>query len=57
MRQGYKLGSQVLRHALVGVVDTVDDESDAAAATGESAAAAGETEPAESDDNASTSGD
>lgn len=25
MRQGYKLGEQVLRHALVGVVDTVDD--------------------------------
>ena len=27
MRQGYKLGEQVLRHALVGVVDTVADES------------------------------
>jgi molecular chaperone GrpE len=27
MRQGYKLGEQVLRHALVGVVDTVDDNS------------------------------
>ncbi len=25
MRQGYKLGEQVLRHALVGVVDTVDE--------------------------------
>jgi molecular chaperone GrpE len=25
MRQGYRLGDQVLRHALVGVVDTVDD--------------------------------
>ncbi len=25
MRQGYKLGDQVLRHALVGVVDTVAD--------------------------------
>ena len=24
MRQGYKLGEQVLRHAMVGVVDTVD---------------------------------
>lgn len=24
MRQGYKLGDQVLRHAMVGVVDTVD---------------------------------
>ncbi len=25
MRRGYKLGEQVLRHALVGVVDTVED--------------------------------
>lgn len=57
MRQGYKLGDQVLRHALVGVVDTVEDEGGAAAATGESAAAAEETEPAESDDNAGTPGD
>ncbi|MDM4138546.1 MULTISPECIES: nucleotide exchange factor GrpE [Mycobacterium] len=57
MRQGYKLGDQVLRHALVGVVDTVADEGDAPAATGESTTAAGETEPAESDDNAGTSGD
>jgi len=30
MRQGYKLGEQVLRHAMVGVVDAVPDESDAA---------------------------
>lgn len=57
MRQGYKLGDQVLRHALVGVVDTVAAEGDTAGATSESAAAAGETEPAESDDNAGTSGD
>jgi molecular chaperone GrpE len=28
MRQGYKLSEQVLRHALVGVVDTVVDSSD-----------------------------
>jgi len=27
MRQGYRLGDQVLRHALVGVVDTVDDSA------------------------------
>jgi molecular chaperone GrpE len=27
MRHGYKLGDQVLRHALVGVVDTVTDEA------------------------------
>jgi molecular chaperone GrpE len=26
MRQGYKLGDQVLRHALVGVVDTIADD-------------------------------
>jgi molecular chaperone GrpE len=57
MRQGYKLGDQVLRHALVGVVDTVTNESDAAVDTGESAAAAAEAEPAESDDNAGTSGE
>ena len=58
MRQGYKLGDQVLRHALVGVVDTVTDDGDAAVDTGESAAAAAaEAEPAESDDNAGTSGD
>jgi molecular chaperone GrpE len=30
MRQGYKLGEQVLRHAMVGVVDTVADNSPAA---------------------------
>jgi molecular chaperone GrpE len=29
MRQGYKLGELVLRHALVGVVDTVADDSEA----------------------------
>lgn len=29
MRQGYKLGDQILRHAMVGVVDTVSDEADA----------------------------
>ncbi|BBZ49790.1 nucleotide exchange factor GrpE [Mycobacterium heidelbergense] len=43
MRQGYRLGENVLRHALVGVVDTV--------AGGEAA----ETEPADTDDNADTS--
>jgi molecular chaperone GrpE len=29
MRRGYRLGDHVLRHALVGVVDTVDDEPEA----------------------------
>jgi molecular chaperone GrpE len=32
MRHGYKLGDQVLRHALVGVVDTVADDSTETAA-------------------------
>lgn len=36
MRQGYKLGDQVLRHALVGVIDTVADETAPAADPGES---------------------
>ncbi|AFS16797.1 MULTISPECIES: nucleotide exchange factor GrpE [Mycobacterium] len=53
MRQGYKLGDQILRHAMVGVVDTVDDEGDESASAGE----AEETAPVESDDNAGTSGD
>lgn len=33
MRHGYRLGDLVLRHALVGVVDTVDDGSAAQAGT------------------------
>ncbi|BBZ73181.1 nucleotide exchange factor GrpE [Mycobacterium paraseoulense] len=45
MRQGYKLGDQVLRHALVGVVDTVADEGGTA------------VPPAESDDNPGASGE
>ncbi|OCB40684.1 nucleotide exchange factor GrpE [Mycobacterium malmoense] len=49
MRQGYKLGDQVLRHALVGVIDTVAD-----AVPAEGAAAA---DPAESDDKPGASGD
>ncbi|OBH34805.1 nucleotide exchange factor GrpE [Mycobacterium intracellulare] len=53
MRQGYKLGDQILRHAMVGVVDTVADDGDESASAGE----ADETAPAESDDNAGTSGD
>jgi molecular chaperone GrpE len=50
MRQGYKLGEQVLRHALVGVVDTVADNS-ATADTGDNDANEGEqhaeSEPSE----------
>ncbi|OBA61214.1 nucleotide exchange factor GrpE [Mycobacterium sp. 1100029.7] len=52
MRQGYKLGESVLRHALVGVVDTVPGDGSAAAA-----AEPAKTEPADTDDNADTSGD
>lgn len=52
MRQGYKLGDQILRHAMVGVVDTVDDGDESA-----SAGEAEETATVESDDNAGTSGD
>jgi molecular chaperone GrpE len=33
MRQGYKLGDQILRHALVGVVDTFPEEGDEPAET------------------------
>ncbi len=41
MRHGYKLGEQVLRHALVGVVDTVVDDS-GTADTGDNDANEGE---------------
>jgi molecular chaperone GrpE len=45
MRHGYKLGEQVLRHALVGVVDTVADD------------AATKTETAETVDNDANEGE
>ncbi len=55
MRQGYRLGENVLRHALVGVVDTVaDDSEDSAPDPAESVA---ETEQADADDNADASGE
>lgn len=55
MRQGYRLGENVLRHALVGVVDTVaDDSEDSAPDPVESVA---ETEQADADDNADASGE
>jgi molecular chaperone GrpE len=44
MRHGYKLGDQVLRHALVGVVDTIPDD-------------AAETETADTVDNDSNEGE
>ena len=49
MRHGYKLGDQVLRHALVGVVDTIADDA------GE--AAAGETETVDTVDNDANEGE
>ena len=51
MRRGYRLGGRVLRHALVGVVDTVDDEPDDSADTGGNADAAAQ-QPAESEESA-----
>ncbi|OBJ53312.1 nucleotide exchange factor GrpE [Mycobacterium sp. 1423905.2] len=51
MRQGYRLGENVLRHALVGVVDTVEG---AGAPQPASAGAESDTQTA---DNAGTSGD
>jgi len=55
MREGYKLGENVLRHALVGVVDTVVDDSEETVATVEPAESAAQTEQADTDDNADTS--
>jgi molecular chaperone GrpE len=52
MREGYKLGENVLRHALVGVVDTVPADSEGAAAPEPA-----NTEPADTDDNADASGE
>ena len=64
MRQGYKLGDQVLRHALVGVVDTVPGDSevpvaapDPASPATSAASSAAETERPDKDDNADTSGE
>jgi molecular chaperone GrpE len=54
MRQGYKLGDQVLRHALVGVVDTIVD--DFAGIVGVTEAAAANT-PDASDIGAADTGD
>jgi molecular chaperone GrpE len=49
MRHGYKLGDQVLRHALVGVVDTIPDDAAVATAT--------ETETADTVDNDANEGE
>ena len=42
MRRGYKVGDQVVRHALVGVVDTVPDADDSRRTTLDNADAAAE---------------
>jgi molecular chaperone GrpE len=56
MRQGFKLGDQVLRHALVGVVDTVVGDGEETV-SGVSEADPAETQQRDTDDNADTSGD
>jgi molecular chaperone GrpE len=48
MRQGYKLSEQVLRHALVGVVDTIPDDS---------AGQTGQTETVDTLDNDTNEGE
>ncbi|OBK16519.1 nucleotide exchange factor GrpE [Mycobacterium asiaticum] len=50
MRQGYQLGEQVLRHAMVGVVDTVGGEQSASGDAGSA------SEAADTSDNADGSG-
>ena len=60
MRQGYRLGDQVLRHALVGVIDTIADTvagNEHAVAAAGPVEGAGETGQPETDDNADTSAD
>ncbi|WP_077086596.1 nucleotide exchange factor GrpE [Mycobacterium rhizamassiliense] len=55
MRQGYRLGEHVLRHALVGVVDTVPGDGEEAGAT--VGATGGAADTGDTDENADTSGD
>ena len=66
MRQGYKLGDQVLRHALVGVVDTVASDGEetvdapepASPAEGPFTSTAESEQPdTDDDDNADTAGE
>jgi molecular chaperone GrpE len=59
MREGYKLGDQVLRHALVGVVDTVAGagEETVAANPASEAEGAAESEQPHTDENADTAGE
>jgi molecular chaperone GrpE len=58
LRQGYRLGDQVLRHALVGVVDTIpDDSADTAEATAATAADTVGTDTAGTSDNDANKGE
>jgi molecular chaperone GrpE len=60
VRQGYKLGDQVLRHALVGVVDTVVGDSEEAVAASNPASPADSVAEAgqpDMDENADSSGE
>jgi molecular chaperone GrpE len=64
MRQGYKLGDHVLRNALVGVVDTVPDDSgnavsapDPGSTAQSPATGTAETGQPDTDDNGHTSGE
>jgi molecular chaperone GrpE len=57
MRHGYKLGEHVLRHALVGVVDTVAGEDAEPVAAVDPAQNTVETETADTSDNHDTSGE
>ena len=50
MRRGYKVGDQVVRHAMVGVVDTVPD-ADAGDDTPDNGDDGRPSEAAESDDD------
>ena len=57
MRRGYRLRDQILRHALVGVVDTVDDESEATDTTANSGTAGDANSGTAGDVNSGTAGD
>jgi molecular chaperone GrpE len=57
MRQGYRLGENVLRHALVGVVDTVEGDSEESVAAPDPVESVAETEQADADDNADAAGE
>jgi molecular chaperone GrpE len=57
LRHGYKLGEQVLRHALVAVVDTVAGEDAEAVAAVDPVENTVETETADTSDNNDTSGE